>query len=594
MKLFSSLDLEFIKRSLSRNPSKKELKILYQILEPVLHQREMLPPRFVQQIGPVDQNVKIEIRDVKDSGHWISPNYLIRNCVLHGSWPIQLSYIWLFKPSKVCLANIQYFEEKMTESFSPSLTHYFSHDAPKQKTGKVIVVASMEKESFSQKIIPGQLFGYVSIPKPGKSLMNEKRIMNIIKNYNPFVTGLSLSGNCGNDLRRILSLVPQKVSLNIKFPNKYKRGDILFLSNGRRDNELNRLLSEQGYVYDRIGSIEDDLFHTLNFGDDQERKWPVSITRISIHAKENEQLENEINSKSNFSKKSKKINTLKIVKEMIVKGNLTLKPDAIIEKGFKRNVKIVRHQTIKSFEHSLFNGTRSIANVVRQMAMMGSNIESLSLISNIDNSQFLTGQQSVISSFGFKNVNKNYLNKELLPNQHQIIAIGNKSEHSGSEILDSDFISLLGSAKGELENSLFQDLTGQTIEHNAPVFDSTMEYNINQTLVQAVSTDVIKKVTTISKGGLAISLLSMYLALERKYGIKTHISRKLKSEELLFGESFGAALVVVGEKELMEFQRICMTNGIPCSTIGRLQTKQEISVNDILKIPEIVLNSLPT
>jgi len=121
-----------------------------------------------------------------------------------------------------------------------------------------------------------------------------------------------------------------------------------------------------------------------------------------------------------------------------------------------------------------------------------------------------------------------------------------------------------------------------------------MEYNINQTLVQAVSTDVIKKVTTISKGGLAISLLSMYLALERKYGIKTHISRKLKSEELLFGESFGAALVVVGEKELMEFQRICMTNGIPCSTIGRLQTKQEISVNDILKIPEIVLNSLPT
>jgi len=44
----------------------------------------------------------------------------------------------------------------------------------------------------------------------------------------------------------------------------------------------------------------------------------------------------------------------------------------------------------------------------------------------------------------------------------------------------------------------------------------------------------------------------------------------------------------------MEFQRICMTNGIPCSTIGRLQTKQEISVNDILKIPEIVLNSLPT
>ena len=137
-------------------------------------------------------------------------------------------------------------------------------------------------------------------------------------------------------------------------------------------------------------------------------------------------------------------------------------------------------------------------------------------------------------------------------------------------------------------------MTGINCGDNQPVFDSALEYNINQSLVQAVSTGVIKKVNTISKGGLATALMSLYLNLNCSYGMKIHISRKLTPEELLFGESFGSALVIVGEKELMEFQRICMLHGIPCSTIGRLQAKTELSVNDILKIPEKVLNTLST
>ena len=110
--------------------------------------------------------------------------------------------------------------------------------------------------------------------------------------------------------------------------------------------------------------------------------------------------------------------------------------------------------------------------------------------------------------------------------------------------------------------------------------------------VEAVSSSVVKTVTNISKGGLAIALLKMYLNMKCEFGMKIHISRRLTPEELLFGESFGSALVLVGEKELMEFQRICMVHGIPCSTIGRLQPKKEITVNDLLKIRENFLNTL--
>ena len=58
MKLFSSLDLEFIQRSLGRKPGQSELKILYRVLEPVLTQREKIPTRFVQQIGTTEYKSK--------------------------------------------------------------------------------------------------------------------------------------------------------------------------------------------------------------------------------------------------------------------------------------------------------------------------------------------------------------------------------------------------------------------------------------------------------------------------------------------------------------------------------------------------------
>jgi phosphoribosylformylglycinamidine (FGAM) synthase-like enzyme len=211
----------------------------------------------------------------------------------------------------------------------------------------------------------------------------------------------------------------------------------------------------------------------------------------------------------------------------------------------------------------------------------------------VDDLAFLMGQQSVIHAFGLREQTQTYFLQNLERNHHQVIGIGEKKHQKELALLESDFISVLGTIKGELGHSLYEEVTGISSDQNQPIFDSTLEYNINQALVQAVSTNVIKKVITFSKGGLTTAILGLYLKLNCEYGIKIHISRKLKQEELLFGESFGSALVIIGEKELMEFQRICMLHGIPSSTIGRLQIKKEISVNNILTIPEKILKTLP-
>ncbi len=159
MQRLTSLDLEFIQRSLGREPNKKELKILYDVLEPVLVHREKLPARFVEQLQRKKQNVIFEIGQISDKGNWQSPHYLIREFALRGAWPVQLSFIWLFHPTKTCLNRIHDYEITLTESFRPFLTHHVSPDVPRKKFGQVIVVGLLPENHTANQVSKGQILG---------------------------------------------------------------------------------------------------------------------------------------------------------------------------------------------------------------------------------------------------------------------------------------------------------------------------------------------------------------------------------------------------------------------------------------------------
>ena len=593
MKLFSKLDLEFINRSLGRKPNKKELIVLHDVLEPVLMQRKLLPARFVKQIGLIKNNIHFEIRDVQSNGNWGSKNFLLRDCALHGSWPVQISFIWLFKPSEVCLKNIHTREKNLTDAFQPVITHHSNFDTSRKKSGKVIAIAIMSNDLRPRNVRSGNLVGHVKIPKPGSTLMHEKRIMNILNGYDSFVSGFALQNNHGSDLHHLLNLMPTSASIVFTFPQKYKKGDGILISKGVSDFKLKNIFIDAGYEYQKVGKINSDTNHVLDFGDGQSKKWLRDVTQISIHGKDEDSIAAKYEIQPERKKQSKKISLINVVKKMIAAGFPNNSKDELLYDGVGQKIKIGAKHIYQPDNQALFYGSRSIADIVRQLAIAGSNVDSISLITNVNDLAFITGQQSVIHAFGLREQTQTHFVPNLERNHHQVIGIGENNHQKELALHESDFISVLGTIKGELGNSLYTDVTGLRNDQNHPIFDSTLEYNINQALVQAVSTGVIKKVITFSKGGLATALLGLYLKLNCEYGIKIHISRKLKQEELLFGESFGSALVVIGEKELMEFQRICMLHGIPSSTIGRLQIKKEISVNNILTIPEKVLKTLP-
>jgi len=592
MKLFSKLDFEFINRSLGREPSRKELMVLHDVLEPVLIQRRQLPARFVNQIGPIKSNIHFEIRDVQPNGKWGSTNFLLRDCALHGSWPVQISFIWLFKPSRVCLKNIHTIEKNLTDSFQPVITHHSNFDNPRRKSGSVIVIAIQRNDFYPKNVSSGHLVGHVKIPKPGSTLMHEKRIMNILNGYDGFISGFSLQNNHGLDLRQILNLIPTSTSIDLTFPRKYKKGDGIIITNDISGIKLKNIFIDAGYEYEKVGKIQSGPNHVLDFGDGQTKKWPRDVMQISIHAKDEDTMARKHKIKPKKKLRPKKESLVNVVKNMIAAGFPDNSKNTLLYNGVGQKIKIAAKHIYQSNEHALFYGSRSIADVVRQLAMEGANVDSINLITNVDDLTFLSGQQFVIHAFGLRAQTQTHFLHNLEQNHHQVIGIGEKNDQKELALTESDFVSLLGNVKGELGHSLYEKVTGTNSDQAQPIFDTTLEYNINQALVQAVSTGVIKKVITFSRGGLTTALLGLYLKLNCEYGIKIHISRKLKQEELLFGESFGSALVVIGEKELMEFQRICMLHGIPSSTIGRLQIKKEISVNKLLTIPEKTLKTL--
>jgi len=58
----------------------------------------------------------------------------------------------------------------------------------------------------------------------------------------------------------------------------------------------------------------------------------------------------------------------------------------------------------------------------------------------------------------------------------------------------------------------------------------------------------------------------------------------------LFGETQGLVLVTIQENDLMDFERVCMTIGIPATTIGRVTNDGIYSFNDSIKLKVKDLN----
>jgi len=239
----------------------------------------------------------------------------------------------------------------------------------------------------------------------------------------------------------------------------------------------------------------------------------------------------------------------------------------------------------------------AISNIARQLACAGirpevcSGFLKISKDNQKEKNSFLKGIHDVGKSL---NLNIDHLSFEIsedLP-YGKFIAAGT---YTRNELLPNTFgskdlfISMLGIHRGELGGSRYLHLLNQENKGNRPVVDLLMESRLQEAVLTGIHGGLIQSARAIGRGGVALAIAKSF---EKKsnLGARIHFSRKLKTEELLFGETQGLALVTIKENDLMEFERICMTIGVPATTIGRVTGDGFYTFNKSIKLPVKELN----
>ncbi|MEE8340986.1 MAG: AIR synthase-related protein, partial [Candidatus Neomarinimicrobiota bacterium] len=148
---------------------------------------------------------------------------------------------------------------------------------------------------------------------------------------------------------------------------------------------------------------------------------------------------------------------------------------------------------------------------------------------------------------------------------------------------EGDFISLLGSHRGELRGSAYERYISVNESEILPSVDLRMENRLQDVVRQGINTNLIKSAVNVSTGGLSIAIAKSLIVSNSGLGARIHLSRKLKNEELLFGETQGLVVVSLSEEDIMEFERICITVGVPSTTIGRVTFNNLYAFNDLIK-----------
>jgi phosphoribosylformylglycinamidine synthase len=111
-----------------------------------------------------------------------------------------------------------------------------------------------------------------------------------------------------------------------------------------------------------------------------------------------------------------------------------------------------------------------------------------------------------------------------------------------------------------------------------------MESRLQETVLTGIQGGLIQSARAVGAGGIAVSIAKSF-GENAQLGARIHFSRKLKIDELLFGETQGLVIVTIKETDLMEFERVCMTIGIPATTIGRVTDDGVYSFNEAIKLP---------
>jgi len=239
----------------------------------------------------------------------------------------------------------------------------------------------------------------------------------------------------------------------------------------------------------------------------------------------------------------------------------------------------------------------TIANAVRHLVCLGIKPVYLAeafhggdLTNDLDRwflNDLVSGSRKAATAFQLRNVSEMITkNNWLHPIADVITAGAGKVRCIPGFNTPGDFVTMLGSLRGETGSSMYADIVHKNKQVGNPsTIDIVMECRLQEVILQGIAVGIIRSAVNVSRGGLAVAIANSFLHGSGGLGARIHFSRKMRNDELLFGETQGLVVVTLCENDLIEFERICMTTGVPSTTIGRITDDGNYIFNDLINIP---------
>ena len=269
-----------------------------------------------------------------------------------------------------------------------------------------------------------------------------------------------------------------------------------------------------------------------------------------------------------------------------------------------KDSELSRKMFITSLEPDYFTGLDprnggklSIANAVRQCVCAGAIPTSVIMHSVMPDTvksneswkgmEVIQGQEEAIRVFNLSVLDRRIYPYNDVLKQHTTV-VGYFPEDidriQKGFVAEDDFITMIGSHRGELGGSAYFRNILNLHEGTPPMVDLGMESRLKEVLLQGIQGNLIRSASMGSEGGLAVSIAESLRVSKKGVGARIYLSRKLRNDELLFGETQGLIIISIEEKNIMEFERLCMSGGVPSTTIGRVTNDALFSFNDLINV----------
>ena len=147
-----------------------------------------------------------------------------------------------------------------------------------------------------------------------------------------------------------------------------------------------------------------------------------------------------------------------------------------------------------------------------------------------------------------------------------------------------DFIVCLGALNPTLGGSEYLKTIHGKIEGPIHNFDIKSELDVQELCLYGIKNGLINSAHDISDGGLAVNISESILFSEKNIGAEINLSRKVRTDELLFGECQSVIIITIQEKDLHSLIEKAQELNVYTQTIGKVTDSCNLKINDLIDV----------